>query len=207
MTTTSSITSATGTETSSLLGTKQTKADTNMFLDLLTAQLKNQTPLSPVDDQSFMNQMASYSSIEQQQSLNKNLLQLLDYQGALARVQGLSEGTSLLGKDVTYADAEGRTQHGTVDSVFIDEAGTVKLKLSGGNEIEMRSVLGITNQGTGSPTSGNTGSGSTGTGTSGSGSSSTGSGSTTTGTGTTAAARISSEATASILENLASATA
>jgi flagellar basal-body rod modification protein FlgD len=57
----------------------------NPFLQLLTEQLKNQTPLQPVDDASFMNQMATYSSMQQQQDLNKNMLSLLDYQGVLAR--------------------------------------------------------------------------------------------------------------------------
>ena len=60
----------------------------NPFLALLTTQLRNQTPLEPVDNESFMNQMASYSSMEQQQDLNTNMLALLDYQGLLARMQG-----------------------------------------------------------------------------------------------------------------------
>jgi flagellar basal-body rod modification protein FlgD len=192
MTTTSSVSSTSS--DSNVLGTKSANYDKNMFLELLTAQLKNQTPLQPVDDQSFMNQMASYSSIEQQQSLNKNLLSLLDYQGSLARAQGLSEGTALLGKEVTYTGDDGKTARGTVASVFIDEAGAVKLKLQGGKEIDLRSVLGIemldangsttTNPGTTSSGSTSGSSGSSGSSTSsGSGSSGSSSSGSTTGNG------------------------
>ena len=125
-----------------VLGTTPAAGD-NTFLSLLTAQLKNQTPLEPVDNASFMNQMASYSSMEEQRALNGNMLKLLDYQGLLARIQSLSEGSALLGKDVTYADENGDAVTGKVESVFVGETGDVKLKLAGGDEIDMRSVTGI----------------------------------------------------------------
>lgn len=132
----------------SVLSTKGASFSDNPFLQLLTAQLKNQTPLEPVDNESFMNQMASYSTMQEQRDLNTNLLKLLDYQGALARMQGLSEGSSLLGKQVTYTGDGGTEANGTVQSVFVAQDGTVKLKLDADREIDLRSVLGIA-QGTG----------------------------------------------------------
>ncbi len=127
----------------SVLGTQAASYNDNTFLKLLTAQLQNQTPLEPVDNASFMNQMASYSSMEEQRALNGNMLKLLDYQGLLARIQSLSEGSALLGKDVTFNDENGEPATGKVDSVFVGETGDVRLKLSGGQEIDMRSVTGI----------------------------------------------------------------
>jgi flagellar basal-body rod modification protein FlgD len=117
----------------------------NPFLRLLTEQLRNQTPLEPVDNESFMNQMASYSSMQQQQDLNANMLALLDYQGLLARMQGLSQGSALLGKEVTYAKADGADGKDVVDSVYVTEQGEVMLRLKGGDEVALRDVHAIGN--------------------------------------------------------------
>jgi len=144
MTTTSNVSSTTSTNGTGVLGTNSATFGDSTFLTLLTEQLKNQTPLEPVDNESFMNQMASYTSMEEQRSLNSNMLKLLDYQGALARAQGLSEGSALLGKEISYATDDGKTASGTVQSIYVAETGDVRLKLADGKEVDMRSVLGIT---------------------------------------------------------------
>jgi flagellar basal-body rod modification protein FlgD len=172
--TTSAIGSLDPANGTSVLSSKRATYGDNPFLRLLTEQLRNQTPLEPVDNESFMNQMASYSTMQEQRDLNGNLLKLLDYQGVLARVQGLSQGSALLGKQVTFAGADGQEQHGRVESVFVAESGDVKLKLEGGREIDLREVLGIaelaasTTAGT-TTTTGTTGTTSTGSGGTGSG--------------------------------------
>jgi flagellar basal-body rod modification protein FlgD len=126
-----------------VLNTTQAAFGDTPFLQLLTAQLKNQTPLEPVDNESFMTQVASYTSMTEQRELNSNMLKLLDYQGILARIQSLSEGSSLLGKEVTFADASGNETTGKVSSVFVSEDGEVRLRLDDGNEIDMRQITGI----------------------------------------------------------------
>ena len=40
------------------------------FLQLLVSQLRNQDPLSPVNDKEFLAQMAQFSTLEQMQNLN-----------------------------------------------------------------------------------------------------------------------------------------
>ncbi len=142
MSTINSTSSTTG-SSNGVLSTNSAQFNQNIFLQLLTTELKNQTPLEPVDNAAFMNQMASYSSVTQQQDLNTNLLKLLDYQGALARVQGLSQGSALLNKTVSYADDSGNTQSGKVASVFVSDSGDVKLRLDDDKEIDLRAVLGI----------------------------------------------------------------
>lgn len=127
-----------------ILGTQEANFGDNQFLELLTQQLRNQTPFEPVDSESFNTQLASYSNMEEQRELNANMLQLLDYQGILARSQGLSQGSALLGKSVEYVAEDGTTAAEPVQSVFVAETGDVRLRLESGAEIDMRQVLGIT---------------------------------------------------------------
>ena len=127
-----------------IMGTQKAEYGDNQFLELLTQQLRNQTPFEPVDSESFNTQLASYSNMEEQRELNANMLQLLDYQGVLARSQGLSQGSALLGKSVEYVSEDGTTSAEPVQSVFVAETGDVRLRLASGTEIDMRQVLGIT---------------------------------------------------------------
>lgn len=124
------------------LSTNGAKFADNPFLTLLVTQMREQSPLDPVDNGAFMEQLASFSAMEEQKQINDNLLSLIDFQGALARMQGLGEGSALLGKEVTWKQ-DGAEQAGTVQSVYVGEDGTVKLKLDGDREIEMRQVTGI----------------------------------------------------------------
>ncbi|MEI2784981.1 MAG: flagellar hook capping FlgD N-terminal domain-containing protein [Candidatus Nanopelagicales bacterium] len=143
-TSTSSITSLNNVGGTGVLSTGQASYGDNPFLKLLTAQLENQTPLEPVDNASFMNQMASYTTMNEQRDLNSNMLKLLDYQGVLARVQGLGQGSALLGKEVSYADDSGQETSAKVESVYVAESGDVRLQArGGGRDINMREVIGI----------------------------------------------------------------
>uniref|UniRef100_UPI00334062EB flagellar hook capping FlgD N-terminal domain-containing protein n=1 Tax=Gemmatimonas sp. TaxID=1962908 RepID=UPI00334062EB len=72
MTTTSNVSSTTSTNGTSVLSTSQASYGDNPFLKLLTEQLKNQTPIEPVDNESFMNQMASFTTMQEQRDLNGN---------------------------------------------------------------------------------------------------------------------------------------
>jgi flagellar basal-body rod modification protein FlgD len=135
----SSIGASSGTN---VLSTGEAAFGDNPFLSLLITQLRNQTPLEPVDNQSFMQQMATYSSMEEQKELNDNMLKLLDYQGVLARLQSLSEGSALLGKEVAFGREGGSAGSGKVDSIFVDARGEVRLRIAG-EEIGMNQVVGI----------------------------------------------------------------
>src|SRR4051794_40552489 len=54
--------------------------DYNNFLTLLTAQLKNQDPLSPMDTTQFTQQLVQFSAVEQQINGNKKLDQMIALQ-------------------------------------------------------------------------------------------------------------------------------
>jgi flagellar basal-body rod modification protein FlgD len=52
----------------------------NMFLNMLTTQLKHQDPLSPTDSTQFTNQLVLYSEVEQGIQTNSNLTKLISLQ-------------------------------------------------------------------------------------------------------------------------------
>ena len=61
----------------------------DQFLNLLTTQLKNQDPLSPMDSTQFTNQLVSFSGVEQQLKTNDNLSKLINLTNATQTTLGL----------------------------------------------------------------------------------------------------------------------
>jgi flagellar basal-body rod modification protein FlgD len=134
---------ATGGANTSVLAGRNARFADNPFLELLLAQLRSQTPLDAVDNESMMQQMGQLSNMEEQRQLNDNLLTLLQFQGALAKLEGLTQGANLIGKEIEFEDAQtGARLRAVVESVRVDEQGKVLLK-AGDNEIGLGQVLGV----------------------------------------------------------------
>lgn len=97
------------------------------FLALLTAQLKNQDPLSPVDSGEFTAQLTQMSGVEQQLLTNDLLTSLLNGQ----KSSGLSGAANYIGKDVTAAFAATRLQDGKARWSYelADDAATATLQV------------------------------------------------------------------------------
>lgn len=70
------------------------------FLNLLTTQLKNQDPLSPVDSNQFTAQLTQMAGVEQQLLTNDLLKSLVSGQSGGA---GLASAATYIGKDATAA--------------------------------------------------------------------------------------------------------
>jgi flagellar basal-body rod modification protein FlgD len=77
----------------------------NEFLQLLAAQLRFQNPLEPTDGTQFVAQLATFSSLEGIERLNASFTQLF-------QLQQLTQGASLIGKEVTFS-IPGSTQLGS----------------------------------------------------------------------------------------------
>ena len=99
-TTTSAIASAgtvrngvTGAETA--LPKKKITSDFDTFLRMLTTQMKHQDPLNPVDSADFAVQLATFSSVEQQQRTN----QLLEGLGSQLGLSGMAQLANWVGKE------------------------------------------------------------------------------------------------------------
>ncbi|WEF32854.1 flagellar hook assembly protein FlgD [Pseudoduganella chitinolytica] len=56
------------------------------FLKILTAQLNNQDPLKPVDNEEFVAQIAQFATLEQSRQLNVKIDNLLGVQSSLQSV-------------------------------------------------------------------------------------------------------------------------
>ncbi len=80
----------------------QLNADFDDFLLLLTTQLQNQDPLSPMDTNEFTNQLVQFSQVEQQIKTNSSLDNLL----AMQTLNMTALGVSFIGK---YVEVDGNT--------------------------------------------------------------------------------------------------
>jgi flagellar basal-body rod modification protein FlgD len=91
---TASTGSSSSSSTSNLLG-----SNFNTFLTLLTTQLKNQDPTSPLDTNQFTAQLVQFSQVEQAINTNTNLQALINIQEGQQSVAALP----LVGQTVEYA--------------------------------------------------------------------------------------------------------
>ncbi|MGE0046219.1 MAG: flagellar hook assembly protein FlgD [Hyphomonadaceae bacterium] len=82
------------------------------FLSLLTAQLQNQDPLSPMDSTQFTQQLVQFSQVEQQIRTNENLESLITQNTAAAAALPLSYlgKAALIDSPNTFLPADGSAQ-------------------------------------------------------------------------------------------------
>jgi flagellar basal-body rod modification protein FlgD len=92
----SSSTGSDGTSSTATPSSSQDVTGTDTFLKLLVAQLQNQDPMSPMDDQSFVTELAQFNTVEQMLGVKQSIDNELGAQQA-------SEGVAMLGKTITYS--------------------------------------------------------------------------------------------------------
>jgi flagellar basal-body rod modification protein FlgD len=128
-TTATTNTTATTTATTSKSTASRTVLNANFdtFLKMLTAQLKNQDPTSPMDTAQFTNQLVMYSQVEQQLSTNDKLDSMLNFY----QTQASNSALGYLGYDVkvdsralSLQNSEGRF------SVTADGASRINIAIS-----------------------------------------------------------------------------
>lgn len=130
--------------------------DKDAFMKLLVTQMKSQDPLSPTSNQEFIGQLASFSSLEQMQNLNDNVLGLALLQQDSSLLLAMSNGSALIGKEVAYEDPDtGATKTGTVDAMVMEE-GQAMLKV-GESKIPLSAILEIKSADGSADASGDTG--------------------------------------------------
>src|SRR5579872_5472022 len=93
---------------------QQLSGNFQTFLTLLTTQLKNQDPTSPMDSNQFTQQLVEYSQVEQQINTNTNLQTLIS--------QGTSNASAMtvgyLGKNVSITNGNASLSNGTANWTY-----------------------------------------------------------------------------------------
>lgn len=101
---------------------QQDELGKDAFMDLLVQQMKNQDPMNPQSNDQFIAQLASFSSLEQMQNMNDNLLTMAILQDNNALMSQLTTSASLIGKDVSWTDpSTGISQSGVVGSIKVQD--------------------------------------------------------------------------------------
>lgn len=88
--------------------------DLDSFLMLLTAQLKNQDPLSPMDSTEFTNQLVQFSGVEQAINTNTNLESLI----GLTQASIGATAVGYIGKEVQAESATVPLQDGSAKYTY-----------------------------------------------------------------------------------------
>lgn len=133
------ITSAASTSSNAISNAVNQTLGKNDFLKLLTTELKNQDPTQPVDNKDFITQMATFSSLEQMYNVATSIDNLRDMFVSLTQQSLVSQGASLIGKEVTGYDADGKLISGEVNSVNYPINGSITLQI-GDLSLELDSV-------------------------------------------------------------------
>jgi flagellar basal-body rod modification protein FlgD len=108
------------------------------FLMLLTTQLKNQSPLDPLDTNEFTQQLVQFASVEQQIKSNEVLESLL----TTSRAQNIATAASFVGmkvradgKDAQFADGKAEW---TLDVPVNTARTTIEIRDERGNTVATR---------------------------------------------------------------------
>jgi flagellar basal-body rod modification protein FlgD len=91
------------TKTTTDAGAGKSVGDQDTFLKLLVAQLKYQDPSNPADSTQFLAQTAQFTQVEK-----------LGQIAEMMQAQQLIGASALVGRTVTYLDADGLSQTGVV---------------------------------------------------------------------------------------------
>ena len=126
------ISGAPQTGTQAAVSGKNSQLGKDQFLKLFVAQLQHQDPMNPMQDTEFMGQMASFSTLEQVSNLaaaNEKIAASLTATSAV----------SLLGRTVTWTDAEDVTHTGIVEKVTT-AGGTPSLTVGGTDGVDPATI-------------------------------------------------------------------
>ncbi len=102
--------------TSSPAASATSQLDQDTFLKLMVAQLRNQDPMNPTDSSEFLAQTAQFTSLEK-------LGKVADQSEQSFSAQMAFGASSLVGRTVTYTDADGNEATGAVSSVRFGPSG------------------------------------------------------------------------------------
>jgi flagellar basal-body rod modification protein FlgD len=105
--------------------------------------MRNQDPMKPTANDQFIAQLAQFSSLEEMEAVNKNLVGLAVLQQSNALMEQLTSSSALIGKTVEFVDpTSGEETSGQVDSVKLSD-GIALLNING-RDVPLVNVTGVT---------------------------------------------------------------
>lgn len=108
--------------------------DSEVFMALLVAQLRNQDPSSPMDTNQMMSQQIQLASMEK-------LTDVADTGQEQFALSMRMAALGIVGREVSYTDADGTIVEGSADSAsFANSVPTISV---GGNPVELDRILAI----------------------------------------------------------------
>ncbi len=118
---TASQASSTGTATTAVgnLALQSLGTNFNSFLSLLTTQLQNQDPTSPMDTNQFTSELVQFTGVQQEVSTNSNLSALI----GLQQTSQVLQSSDLVGKSVAVTSSELTLQNSAAKVDFSGSAG------------------------------------------------------------------------------------
>jgi flagellar basal-body rod modification protein FlgD len=102
------------TAASTLASSKTMANNFEQFLQLLTTQLRNQSPLDPLDTNQFTAQLVQFAQVEQQINMNNQLTTLI----ALQQTAQTTQAIGLVGATVTVGGDTANLKNGTASWTF-----------------------------------------------------------------------------------------
>lgn len=114
-------------------------------MQLLVAQMKNQDPTEPTSNEQFIAQLAQFSSLEEMQGVNENLVAMAALNQGNALMSQLTNASTLIGNNVTYTDQYGQEVSGEVEAVRLED-GQAVLQVDGAT-VPLSAVSEVTGDG------------------------------------------------------------
>lgn len=107
------------------------------FLQMLVLQLQNQDPMSPMDNEDMIAQLAQFSALEQMENLNSQF----DFLSGNIDQLNFISASQLVGKTVRGLDLNGEIHEGVVESVHLQ--GSVVILNVDGHLMSMAGIADI----------------------------------------------------------------
>jgi flagellar basal-body rod modification protein FlgD len=149
MSTTNPLTSLLGANASyTPAATTKTELGKDDFMQLLVTQLRNQDPLSPMENQEFAAQLAQFGSLEQLSSIDTKIGEGVNVDLILTQAINNSMAATLIGKEITaigdtiYLEQDGSAEIGFKLNSFASDV-KVNIKDAAGNVVRTLEASGM----------------------------------------------------------------
>lgn len=94
-------------------GKQAAQLESEAFMAMLLAQMRNQNPFEPMKENEMISQMAQMNSVQELKNLSATMKEL-------SRSNGLLSAATMMGKVVSFRDAYGMLMESLVESVVVE---------------------------------------------------------------------------------------